>query len=56
MVFKMQRDAINEILRYASKNRLPEGIKEKMLAHVTLRFKTAELQQEEVLEDLPLRQ
>ncbi|KAM3218428.1 potassium channel KAT3 [Capsicum annuum] len=44
------RDAINEILRYASKNRLPEGIKEKMLAHVTLRFKTAELQQEEVSE------
>lgn len=24
-----------------------------MLAHVTLKFKTAELQQEEVLEDLP---
>ncbi|KAM3378832.1 potassium channel KAT3 [Capsicum galapagoense] len=42
------RDAINEILRYASKSRLPEGIKEQMLAHVTLRFKTAELQQEEV--------
>ncbi|MCD7453518.1 hypothetical protein HAX54_021218 [Datura stramonium] len=47
------RDAINEILRYASKNRLPEGIKEQMLAHLTLRFKTAELQQEEVLEGLP---
>ncbi|KAJ8555400.1 hypothetical protein K7X08_012896 [Anisodus acutangulus] len=38
---------------YASKNRLPEGIKEKMLAHLTLSFKTAELQHEEVLEDLP---
>ncbi|KAL0394030.1 UNVERIFIED_CONTAM: Potassium channel KAT3 [Sesamum latifolium] len=47
------RDAIHEILRYASKNRLPEGLKEQMLAHVTLKFKTAELQQEEVLEDLP---
>uniref|UniRef100_A0A3Q7IKY1 Cyclic nucleotide-binding domain-containing protein n=1 Tax=Solanum lycopersicum TaxID=4081 RepID=A0A3Q7IKY1_SOLLC len=47
------RDAINEILRYARKNRLPEGIKEQMLAHSTLRFKTAELQQEEVVEDLP---
>lgn len=48
-----QRDAINEILRYASKNRLPEGLKEQMLAHMQLKFKTAELQQEEVLEDLP---
>ncbi|KAH0642570.1 hypothetical protein KY290_035305 [Solanum tuberosum] len=47
------RDAINETLRYARKNRLPEGIKEQMLAHSTLRFKTAELQQEEVVEDLP---
>ncbi|KZV53911.1 hypothetical protein F511_23676 [Dorcoceras hygrometricum] len=47
------RDAIHEILRYASKNRLPEGLKEQMLAHATLKFKTAELQQEEVLEDLP---
>ncbi|XP_047973159.1 potassium channel KAT3 [Salvia hispanica] len=47
------RDAIHEILRYASKNRLPEGLKEQMLAHVTLKFKTAELQQEQVLVDLP---
>ncbi|KAI3728272.1 hypothetical protein L6452_16905 [Arctium lappa] len=47
------RDSINEILRYASKNRLPEGLKEQMLAHMQLKFKTAELQQEEVLEDLP---
>nr|GMD47668.1 potassium channel KAT3-like isoform X2 [Ipomoea batatas] len=46
------RDAINNILRYASKNRLPEGLKEQMLAHMTLKFKTAELQQQ-VLEDLP---
>ncbi|XP_023748470.1 potassium channel KAT3 [Lactuca sativa] len=49
----MMRDSINEILRYASKNRLPEGLKEQMLAHMQLKFKTAELQQEEVLEDLP---
>ncbi|OMO90973.1 Potassium channel, voltage-dependent, EAG/ELK/ERG [Corchorus olitorius] len=47
------RDAINEILRYASKNRLPEGLREQMLAHIQLKFKTAELQQEEVLQDLP---
>ncbi|KAL4592668.1 hypothetical protein LXL04_005671 [Taraxacum kok-saghyz] len=48
-----KRDSINEILRYASKNRLPEGLKEQMLAHMQLKFKTAELQQEEVLDDLP---
>lgn len=48
-----KRDAINEILRYASKNRLPEGIREQMLAHMQLKFKTAELQQEEVIEHLP---
>ncbi|KAF8400772.1 hypothetical protein HHK36_014073 [Tetracentron sinense] len=47
------RDAIHEILRYASKNRLPETLKEHMLAHMQLKFKTAELQQQEVLEDLP---
>ncbi|XP_008219833.1 PREDICTED: potassium channel KAT3 [Prunus mume] len=47
------RDSINEIFRYARKNRLPEGLKEQMLAHMQLKFKTAELQQEEVLEDLP---
>ncbi|KAL8103976.1 hypothetical protein AgCh_028262 [Apium graveolens] len=47
------RDSINEILRYASKNRLLEGLKEQMLAHMQLKFKTAELQHEEVLEDLP---
>ncbi|XP_018623493.1 potassium channel KAT3 isoform X2 [Nicotiana tomentosiformis] len=47
------RDAINKTLRYASKNRLPEGIKEQMLAHLTLKSKTAELQQEEVIRDLP---
>ncbi|KAF2286922.1 hypothetical protein GH714_035511 [Hevea brasiliensis] len=49
----VMRDTINEILRYASKNRLPEGLKDQMLAHMQLKFKTAELQQEEVLEDLP---
>ncbi|KAD3641723.1 hypothetical protein E3N88_30947 [Mikania micrantha] len=49
----IMRDSINEILRYASKNRLPEGLKQQMLSHMQLKFKTAELQQEEVLEDLP---
>jgi cation transport regulator ChaB len=48
-----QRNVIDQILRYASKNRLPEGLRKQMLAHMQLKFKTAELQQEEVLENLP---
>ncbi|XP_010526124.1 PREDICTED: potassium channel KAT3 isoform X2 [Tarenaya hassleriana] len=47
------RNAINHILRYTSKNRLPESMREQMLAHMQLKFKTAELKQEEVLQDLP---
>ncbi|CAN1837912.1 Potassium channel KAT3 [Linum perenne] len=48
----VMRDSINEILRYANKNRLPEGLKEQMLAHMQLKFKTAELKQEEFLSKL----
>ncbi|KAH1131708.1 hypothetical protein J1N35_003086 [Gossypium stocksii] len=47
------RDSINEVMRYASKNQLPEGMREQMLAHMQLKFNKAELQQEEVLKDLP---
>ncbi|XP_040953659.1 potassium channel KAT3-like [Gossypium hirsutum] len=47
------RDSINEVMRYASKNQLPEGMREQMLAHMQLKFNTAELQQEKVLKDLP---
>ncbi|CAI0441545.1 unnamed protein product [Linum tenue] len=46
------RDSINDILRYANKNRLPENLKEQMLAHMQLKFKTAELKQEEFLSTL----
>jgi len=47
-----QRDVFNKILQYANKNRLPGRLKEQILAHMQLKFKTAELQQE-LLEDLP---
>ncbi|KAL5975147.1 Potassium channel kat3 [Asimina triloba] len=47
------RDTINEVSRYASKNRLPESLREQMMAHLQLKFKTVEMQQEEVLSDLP---
>ncbi|XP_027902867.1 potassium channel KAT3 [Vigna unguiculata] len=46
------RDVFNKILQYANKNRLPGRLKEQILAHMQLKFKTAELQQE-LLEDLP---
>ncbi|KAJ6913571.1 hypothetical protein NC651_017132 [Populus alba x Populus x berolinensis] len=39
------RNAIDQILRYASKNRLPEGLRKQVLEHMQLKFKTAELQQ-----------
>ncbi|MQM20909.1 hypothetical protein Taro_053939, partial [Colocasia esculenta] len=49
----MMRDKINEVSRFASKKRLPDTLREQMMAHLQLKFKTAELQQEEVLADLP---
>ncbi|XP_013585484.1 PREDICTED: potassium channel KAT3 isoform X2 [Brassica oleracea var. oleracea] len=47
------RSAFNHILRYTSKNKLPDMMRDQMLAHMQLKFKTAELKQEEVLQDLP---
>jgi len=41
-----QRNAFNRILQYANKYRLLEGLKEQMLAHMQLKFNTAELQQQ----------
>ncbi|KAK1259327.1 Potassium channel KAT3 [Acorus gramineus] len=49
----IMRDTIHELSRYASKNRLPDSMKEQMMSHLQLKFKTVELQQEEVLADLP---
>ncbi|WJX22695.1 hypothetical protein P8452_11976 [Trifolium repens] len=49
----LKRDAFNKILQYASKNGLPQGLKDQIVAHTQLKFKTAELQQEEVLQNLP---
>ncbi|XP_072991097.1 potassium channel KAT4 isoform X1 [Typha latifolia] len=47
------RDTINQVSCFASKNRLPDGLREQMMAHMQLKFKTMELQQEEILTDLP---
>ncbi|XP_026456270.1 potassium channel KAT3-like [Papaver somniferum] len=47
------RDAINKILRFASSNRLPESLKEQMMAHMHLQHRTQEMQQDEVFQYLP---
>ncbi|XP_020597290.1 potassium channel KAT3 [Phalaenopsis equestris] len=49
----MMREASHKLSRYASKNGLPETLRTQMMQHVKLKFKTAELQQEEVLNSLP---
>lgn len=47
------RDNIREISRYATKNRLTEGLREQLMAHVELKYRTIQLQQDQVLADLP---
>ncbi|KAG9459299.1 hypothetical protein H6P81_003807 [Aristolochia fimbriata] len=47
------RDSINEISKYASKNRLPERLKEQIMSNLHLKYKTAELQQNELFAVLP---
>ncbi|XP_064947913.1 potassium channel KAT4-like isoform X3 [Musa acuminata AAA Group] len=49
----LMRDTIHRVSRFASKHRLPDGLREQTMAHLQLRFKTMELQQEEVIADLP---
>ncbi|RWV83461.1 hypothetical protein GW17_00054922, partial [Ensete ventricosum] len=49
----LMRDTIHQVSRFASKHRLPDGLREQTMAHLQLRFKTMELQQEEVIADLP---
>ncbi|XP_020277280.1 potassium channel KAT3-like isoform X2 [Asparagus officinalis] len=49
----IMRDTIREVSRYANKNRLSEGLREQIMAHQELKFKTMELQQEEAIVNLP---
>ncbi|CAL9044260.1 unnamed protein product [Musa banksii] len=49
----LMRDTIQKVSRFASKHRLSDGLREQMMAHLQLKFKTMELQQEEVIADLP---
>ncbi|KAK8965824.1 Potassium channel KAT3 [Platanthera guangdongensis] len=49
----VMRDNSNEVSRYARKNRLPTILRAQMMQHVQLKLKTVELQQEEMLANLP---
>ncbi|URE30940.1 hypothetical protein MUK42_16980 [Musa troglodytarum] len=50
---KKFRDTIRNASEFASRNKLPKYIEEQMLSHICLRFKTEELKQQEILDDLP---
>ncbi|CAD5186642.1 unnamed protein product [Musa acuminata subsp. malaccensis] len=47
------RDTIQAALEFAARNQLPQRIKDQMLSHICLRFKTEGLKQQETLNDLP---
>ncbi|WOK98620.1 hypothetical protein Cni_G07332 [Canna indica] len=49
----LMRNTINQLSRFASKHRLPDGMRDQIMAHLQLKFRTMELQQEEVIADLP---
>ena len=49
----MQRDSIQAVSEFAARNQLPEKIKQQMLSHFCLQFKTEGLNQQAMLNELP---
>lgn len=49
----MQRDTIHAASQFAARNQLPEYIRDEMLSHICLRYKTESLKQKETLDSLP---
>jgi len=49
----MQRDSIQAASEFAARNQLPEKIKQQMLSHFCLQFKTEGLNQQAMLNELP---
>ncbi|KAF0924844.1 hypothetical protein E2562_014934 [Oryza meyeriana var. granulata] len=47
------RDTIHAASHFAARNQLPEHIKDEMLSHICLRYKTEGLKQKETLDSLP---
>jgi hypothetical protein len=49
----LQRDTIHAASQFAARNQLPKHIRDEMLAHICLRYKTEGLKQKETLDSLP---
>uniref|UniRef100_A0ACD5VQ51 Uncharacterized protein n=1 Tax=Avena sativa TaxID=4498 RepID=A0ACD5VQ51_AVESA len=47
------RDTIHAASQFAARNQLPEQVRDEMLAHICLRYKTEGLKQKETLDSLP---
>ncbi|XP_074579118.1 potassium channel KAT3-like [Curcuma longa] len=47
------RDTVQSASEFAARNQLPKHIKNQMLSHICLRFKTEELKQQQILSNLP---
>jgi hypothetical protein len=51
--FILQRDTIHAASQFAARNQLPAHIRDEMLSHICLRYKTEGLKQMETLDSLP---
>jgi len=49
----ISRDTIHAASQFAARNQLPKHIRDEMLAHICLRYKTEGLKQKETLDSLP---
>ena len=49
----LQRDTVHAASQFAARNQLPKHIRDEMLAHICLRYKTEGLKQKETLDSLP---
>lgn len=49
----LQRVAVQSILEFSVRNRLPAALQEQMLAHMRLKFKTENLHQQQIMTNLP---
>jgi hypothetical protein len=52
-LFLFQRDTIHDASQFPARNELPAHIKDEMLSHICLRYKTEDLKQKETLDSLP---
>lgn len=53
IVYVWQRDSVQALVEFSTRNRLPPNLQEQMVAHVQLKFKTESLQHEGTIATLP---